>query len=82
MPPSDERWTVPIGLGVSKVTHIVEQPLNLELQYYHNVDHPRRAGSEEMRFEVAALWPTAAAAAKKKEAKTVAAKKKNEKTDQ
>ena len=24
----DERWTVPIGVGVSKVTHIVEQPLN------------------------------------------------------
>ena len=36
----DNRWTVPIGVGISKVTHVVEQPLNLELQYYHNVKHP------------------------------------------
>jgi hypothetical protein len=66
---SDDRWTVPIGLGVSKVTHIVEQPLNLGLQYYHDVSHPHRAGSEELRLFVAALWPTGAAeeARKKKE---------------
>ncbi|MFL5612647.1 MAG: neuromedin U [Gemmatimonadaceae bacterium] len=65
----DDRWTVPIGLGVSKVAHIVEQPLNLGLQYYHDVSHPHRAGSEELRLFVAALWPTAAAeeARKKKE---------------
>lgn len=80
--PSDQRWTVPIGVGVSKVTHVVEQPLNLEMQYYHNVNHPRLAGSDEVRLEVAALWPTASAeAAKEKEAKAVAAKKKNEKPE-
>ena len=76
--PSDERWTVPIGLGVSKVTHVMEQPLNLLLQYYHNVEHPSRAGSEALRLEVAALWPTAAAeAAKKKEAQVASKKKKS-----
>jgi hypothetical protein len=78
--PSGERWTVPIGLGVSKITHIAEQPLNLLLQYYHNLDHPRRAGSEQIRLEVAALWPTPAAeAAKKKAEAQIAAKKKGEK---
>jgi len=76
----DDRWTVPIGVGISKITHIMEQPLNIGMQYYHDVSHPRRAGSEEMRFFVAALWPTAAAEAKEKEAKAAAAeaKKKNE----
>jgi len=74
--PSDQRWTVPIGLGVSKVTHVMEQPLNLIGQYYHNVNHPPRAGSEALRLEVAALWPTAAAEAEKKKAEQVAAKKK------
>ena len=76
--PSDQRWTVPIGVGVSKVTHVVEQPLNLELQYYHNVNHPRTAGGEQVRLEVAALWPTAAAEAarkKEEEAKKAGAKK-------
>ena len=76
--PDDERWTVPIGVGVSKVTHIAEQPVNLELQYYHNVKRPDRAGSSEVRLEVAALWPTAAAEAEKKKEAQVAAKKKNE----
>jgi len=72
----DQRWTVPIGLGVSKITHIVEQPLNLQLQYYHAVKHPSTAGSEQLRLAVAALWPTAAALAKEKEEKGLVAKKK------
>jgi hypothetical protein len=80
---SDQRWTVPIGLGVSKVTHVADQPLNLIAQYYHNLTHPRFAGSEELRLEVAALWPTAAAeSAKEKEAAEVESKKKTEKAKQ
>jgi len=58
---------VPIGLGVSKITHVGDQPLNLLLQYYHNVEHPELSGSEQLRLEVAALWPTAAAKAREKE---------------
>jgi hypothetical protein len=72
-----QRWTVPIGIGVSKVTHLVEQPLNLLLQYYHTVKHPSAAGSEQLRLEVAALWPSPAArAAKEKEEKEKAANEK------
>jgi hypothetical protein len=67
-----QRWTVPIGLGVSKIAHIAEQPLNFELQYYHNLNHPDRAGSEQLRLEVAALWPTAAAEAERKKEELVA----------
>jgi hypothetical protein len=78
-----ERWTVPVGVGVGKITHVAEQPLNLALQYYHDVEHPRIAGSEELRLVVAALWPTAAAvAAKEKEAAEVESKKKSEKAKQ
>jgi hypothetical protein len=63
-----QHWTVPIGLGVGKVTHILSQPFNLGVQYYHNVEHPRAGGSDLLRLSVAALWPTAAAeAAKRKE---------------
>lgn len=61
-----DRWTVPLGLGVSKIAHIGDQPMNFILEYYHNVSHPDRAGSEQLRMEVAALWPTAAAKAKEK----------------
>lgn len=58
------------------MTHVGEQPLNLIAQYYHNANHPASAGGEEVRLEVSALWPTAAAeAAKKKEAKEAEARK-------
>jgi hypothetical protein len=66
--PRSQRWTVPVGLGVSKVTHVAEQPLNLILQYYHNANSPRLAGREQVRLEVAALWPTAQAMAAEKKA--------------
>lgn len=74
--PEGQRWTVPIGLGVSKITHVGEQPLNLLIQYYHNVKHPQALGSEQIRLEAVALWPTAAAAEKEKE---MAGKQKAEK---
>ena len=79
--PAGERWTVPIGLGVSKIAHVVEQPLNLQLQYYHNVERPRLAGSNQIRLAVAALWPTSEAMEKRKKeeqaAKAKAAEQKN-----
>ena len=43
--------------------------------------HADRAGSEQLRLEVAALLPTAEAEAAKKKA-TVASKRKNEKPEQ
>jgi hypothetical protein len=65
-----QRWTVPLGLGFSKITHVGEQPMNFLIQYYHNVSHPTLAGNNAMRFEASALWPTAAAkAAKEREEK-------------
>jgi hypothetical protein len=75
--PDGQRWTVPIGLGVSKIARIVEQPLNLQLQYYHNVSHPDLAGSEQLRLSVAALWPiTAPTADKQKQEQAAKAKAK------
>jgi hypothetical protein len=62
------RWTVPIGAGVSKIAHVGDQPLNFILQYYHNAKHPDLGGSNQLRMEVAALWPTAAAKAAEKKA--------------
>ena len=81
--PRSQRWTVPVGLGVSKVAHVAEQPMNLILQYYHNANSPRLAGREQVRLEVAALWPTAQAKAAEekagREAKEKAAKEQNKK---
>jgi hypothetical protein len=77
-----ERWTVPIGLGVSKIAHIVEQPFNLQLQYYHNVERPRLSGSNQLRLTVAALWPTSEAMDKKKKEQAAKAKEAEQKSRQ
>jgi hypothetical protein len=76
--PHGQRWTVPLGGGFSKVAHVADQPLNFELQYYHNVNHPRIAASNSLRLEAAALWPTAAAKAEKKKEEQKAEEKAHE----
>jgi len=58
-----QKWTVPIGIGVGKITHIGTQAMSFGMQYYHNLNHPSFAGAEQMRFQATLLWPTAAAAA-------------------
>jgi len=76
------RWTVPIGAGVSKIAHVGDQPLNFILQYYHNVKHPDLGGSNQLRMEVAALWPTAAAKAAEKKAEMAKKKEAERKSRQ
>ena len=61
-------------MGVSKITHIAEQPLNFQIEYYHNVENPRLSGREQLRLSVVALWPTAAAMADRKKEEMAKAK--------
>ena len=55
--PDGEQWTVPIGLGISKVSAIGKQPVNLGLQYYHNAERPSSTGEDTIRFVFALLYP-------------------------
>ena len=55
--PSGQQWTVPLGAGVSKITVIGKQPLNLSFQYYHNVERPDNAGADQVRMVVVFLFP-------------------------
>jgi hypothetical protein len=55
--PSGQQWTVPIGGGVSKITVIGKQPINLSFQYYHNAVHPDNAGTDQVRMVVVLLFP-------------------------
>ena len=59
--PSGQQWTVPLGLGVSKVDRIGKQPVNLSLQYYHNVVRPDNGPSDVVRMVFALLYPVARA---------------------
>ncbi len=55
--PSDNRWTVPVGGGIGKLTRFGKQPVNLTLKAYKNVVHPD-AGPEWSVFAgVSFLFP-------------------------
>jgi hypothetical protein len=54
---SGDVWTLPLGLGISKVDMIGRQPVNLTMQYYHNVERPAGSGADEFRFAVAFVFP-------------------------
>jgi hypothetical protein len=55
--PSGQEWTVPLGMGVSKVSLIGKQPVNLSLQYYHNVVRPDNGPADVVRMVFALLYP-------------------------
>ena len=55
---SDNTWTIPWGLQVSKVAKIGSQPVNLLLGYYHNSERPNRGAESQVRFQINFLFPT------------------------
>jgi hypothetical protein len=53
----DDVWTVPLGIGISKVAVIGRQPVSLGLQYYNNVERPSTTGQSQIRIAVSFLFP-------------------------
>jgi hypothetical protein len=53
----NDKWTVPLGIGVGKVTLIGRQPVSIGMQYYHNVEHPDLDGANVFRFVFTPLFP-------------------------
>ncbi len=57
--PSGQQWTVPLGLGITKTTVFNRRPMNVGLQYFHNVVHPDTGPSDQVRIVIALLYPSA-----------------------
>ena len=55
---SDNTWTIPWGLQVSKVTKIGKRPVNLLLGYYTNSEEPDNGADSQVRFQFNFLFPT------------------------
>jgi len=55
---SNNTWTIPWGLQVSKVTKIASQPVNLLLGHYQNSERPDRGAESQVRFQINFLFPT------------------------
>jgi hypothetical protein len=52
-----QQWTVPFGISISKIVAVGGQPLSVNIQYYNNVVRPDAAGANQIRINVAFLFP-------------------------
>jgi len=55
--PDSDRWTVPVGLGLTRTTVFNRRPMNLGLSYYYNLEHPAGSAGEQLRLSVTLLYP-------------------------
>lgn len=55
----DQRWTIPVGIGISRTLVFNKQPMTLGFQYYNNVKRPDGTPSTMVRFVVAFIFPQA-----------------------
>jgi hypothetical protein len=54
---SEDRWTIPWGLQLSKLTRFGPRPVNLLAGYYRNSQYPDGAADEQIRLQVNFLFP-------------------------
>jgi hypothetical protein len=54
---SSERWTVPLGGGVGKLSRFGKQPVDFKLQAFSNVEKPTGGPDWSMMLAVKFLFP-------------------------
>jgi hypothetical protein len=55
--PGDQKWTVPIGLGITNTNTWLKLPMSYNLSYYGNIVRPQYAPYGIIRFSWALIWP-------------------------
>jgi hypothetical protein len=57
---SGDKWTVPIGLGVSKTFQFGKMPVRFGVEFHYNVERPNTVGANwNFRFYVIPAAPSA-----------------------
>lgn len=54
---SDQRWVVPLGLGIGQILRFGKQPVNLQASAYYNVERPDNAAQWQLRLQMQFLFP-------------------------
>lgn len=52
-----QKWTIPIGGGISRTLVFNRQPMTLGFQYYYNTKRPDNAPSTTLRFVISLIYP-------------------------
>ena len=54
---SNNRWTVPLGMGIGQIMKIGKQPVNLQASAYYNVETPDNGADWQLRLQLQLLFP-------------------------
>jgi hypothetical protein len=54
---SDDRWTIPFGGGVGRLVKFGNQPVDLKLQGFYNVENPKGTADWSLQLQVKLLFP-------------------------
>ncbi|MHC5023726.1 MAG: neuromedin U [Planctomycetota bacterium] len=54
---SSDQWTIPLGGGAGRVFRMGDQPVNVSLQGFYNVEKPDVVGDWTIRFQFQFLFP-------------------------
>ena len=55
--PGNQKWTVPVGLGVIQTNNWFKLPMSFQIAYYGNVVRPNNTPYGLWRFQWSLLWP-------------------------
>ncbi|MHC4691404.1 MAG: neuromedin U [Planctomycetota bacterium] len=53
---SDNRWTIPLGGGIGKMSNMGKRPVNTSLGVYYNVESPRSGSDWQLQFQIQFLF--------------------------
>jgi len=54
---SDNRWTIPLGLGIGQITKFGQQPVNMQASVYYNVETPEFGADWQLRLQLQLMFP-------------------------
>lgn len=54
---SGDKWTVPIGGGVGRITKLGKQPVNIQFQGFYHAVRPNNGPDWSIRFQLVYLFP-------------------------
>ncbi len=54
---SDDKWLVPLGLGIGQITKIGKRPVNMQASFYYNVVRPDQAAKYQIRLQIQLMFP-------------------------
>ena len=53
----NDKWIVPLGMGIGQVMKIGKQPVNMQASAYYNVERPDNAAKYQIRLQIQLLFP-------------------------